>query len=98
MNFDISTIQFEERVDNERFGETVLYFIAPKSMLEGKYPEAESMEISITFPQTHLEPEYASVIFSPTKDGSDYDWDYADLSYENIKALMKLAGLQRSEC
>ena len=93
MNFDISKIQFEERVDNERFGETVLYFIAPKSMLEGKYPEAESMEISITFPQMHLEPEYASVMFSPTKDGTDYDWSRAELSYENIKALMKHADL-----
>ena len=93
MNFVISTIQFEERVDNERFGETILYFIAPKSMLEGKYPEAESMEISITFPQTHVDPEYASVMFSPTKDGTDYDWSYAELSYENIKSLMKLADL-----
>ena len=33
-------IIFEEKYDSEEYGTRTLYFIAPKEMLNGKYPEA----------------------------------------------------------
>ena len=67
-------IQFDERYDNSEFNTTTLYFIAPVDLLNGKYPEAESMEISVEFPTDRPEAEYTDVMFSPTKDRLDYDW------------------------
>lgn len=88
-------IKFDERYDD---GETTtLYFIAPKEMLLGEYPEAEHMEISIEFPTDHIEARYADVQFSPTKyfeeDDcyTDYDWFDVDMPYEEIEELIVLA-------
>ena len=94
-------IWFEERYDNEELGTTTLYFVAPKEMLNGKYPEAETMEISIELPTNNMEARYATVMFSPTKyyeEGecyTDYDWFDADMPYEDIEALIKLAEEKR---
>lgn len=90
-------ITFEERYDSAEHGTTTLYFIAPKELLDGKYPEAESMEISVEFPTNQPEAKYATVEFSPTKwdeDGecyTDYDWFEVDVPYEEIEALIDLA-------
>lgn len=90
-------IEFDEKYIDEEYGTTTLYFIAPKEMLNGKYPEAESMEISIECPIDHLEARYASVEFSPTKYDeendcyTDYEWFDVDMSYEDIEALIELA-------
>ncbi len=84
-------IQFDERYDNPEFNTTTLYFIAPVELLKGKYPEAESMEISVEFPTDKPEASYADVMFSPTKEGSDYDWFYGGMSYGEIEALIRLA-------
>lgn len=90
-------IEFDERYDDEDYRTTTLYFIAPKEMLNGKYPEAESMEISIEFPTDHIEPAYASVEFSPTmyikeeESYVDYDWYDVDLPCEEIEELINLA-------
>lgn len=92
-----SRIEFDERYDDEEYGTTTLYFIAPKEMLNGKYPEAEHSEISIEFPSNHIEARYASVQLSPTKyfeeDDcyTDYDWCDIQLSYEEIEELIALA-------
>lgn len=81
-------IVFEEKAVSEEYGTTTLYFLAPKEMLNGKYPEAEHMTISVEFPTATPEACFAKVMFSPAKDGEDYDWFDADLSYEDISELI----------
>ena len=93
---NIERIWFEERYDSKEYGTTTFYFVAPKEMLNGKYPEAETMEISIELPTNNMDARYASVMFSPTKyyeeDGYvDYDWFDAEMPYEDVEALIKLA-------
>lgn len=84
-------IIFEEGYESKEYRTTTLYFIAPKEMLNGKYPEAESMEISVEFPTEHPEANYADVMFSPTKDGEDYDWYGVNLPYDEVEALIQLS-------
>lgn len=90
-------IEFDERYDDEEEGTTTLYFTAPKEMLDGDYPEAVSMEISVELPTDDMEARYASVEFSPTRyveedDGyEDYDWYDVEMSNEDIEALIDLA-------
>lgn len=90
-------IKFDESYISEEWGTITLYFIAPKEMLNGKYPEAESMEISIECPKEYIDARYATVMFSPTKYDeeedcyTDYDWFSVNLSYEEIEKLIKLA-------
>ena len=99
----MENIRFDERYDDEYHGETTLYFIAPKEMLDnffpkGKYPDAISMEISIEVPTNNIEAENALVSISPTKkteDGyGDYDWTDVDIPLEEIEALLRKAGIQ----
>lgn len=84
-------IRFEESYECPESNTTTLYFIAPVDMLDGKYPEAESMEISVEFPTAHPEARYAEVEFSPTKDGEDYDWFDVLIPLDEIEELMALA-------
>lgn len=90
-------IKFEESYISEEYGTITLYFIAPKEMLNGKYPEAESMEISVEFPIGNIEARYGIVMFSPTKydeEGesyTDYDWFEVPLPFEEIEKLIKIA-------
>ncbi len=93
-------IKFDERCDNEEYGITTLYFIAPKEMLKEFiptefYPDAISMEISIEFPTNHIEANYANVYVSPTREDEngteDYDWHDANIPHDEIKGLIKLA-------
>lgn len=90
-------IKFENSYINEEYDTITLYFEAPKEMLDGKYPEAESMEISIECPKEYIDARYASVMFSPTRyveefeSYTDYDWFDVDMSYEEIEELIKLA-------
>ena len=90
-------IKFEESYISEEYDTITLYFIAPKEMLCGKYPEAESMEISVECPREYIEARYSTVMFSPTKydeeseSYTDYDWFDVDMSYDEIEALIKLA-------
>ena len=90
-------IKFEEKYEDEEYGTTTLYFIAPKEMLDGKYPEAEHAEISIEFPTANPEPAYAIVEMSPTKydeeseSYTDFDWFDVSLPYGEIEELMALA-------
>ena len=93
-------IKFDERHDNEDYGTTTLYFIAPKEMLKefiqtNDYPEVVSMEISIEFPTEHIEADYANVLVSPTREDEngteDYDWYDVDIPNDEIEGLIKLA-------
>ncbi len=93
-------VRFDERYDDPEFNTITLYFVAPVELLEGQYPEAESMEISVEFPTNRSEVKYARVMGSPTKNGSDYDWFDLNMSYGEIEELMELAAKdmeQRSE-
>lgn len=90
-------IKFDSRYDDEEYGTTTLYFIAPREMLCGKYSKAEFTAISIEFPSNHIEAHYASVMFSPRKYFEendcyiDYDWFDINMSYEDIETLIKIA-------
>ena len=89
-------IKFDEAWNKED-NETVLYFTAPKELLDGDYPDAVSMEISLEFPTDHAEAEYVLVSISPTAyveedDGyEDYDWQDVSMPYEDINELIELA-------
>ena len=92
-----SRIYLEEIYESEEHGTTTLYFIAPKEMLDGKYPNAEHTEICIEFPTNKPEAHYSSVRFSPSRYDeekqafTDYDWYDVEMSYEDIEALIELA-------
>ena len=91
-------IRFDERYDSEAYGTTILYFIAPKELLNDDYPEAVSAEICIEYPTERIDPAYAAVGISPTdEDGSDYDWCDFDLPYDEIEELIRLAGIDVTE-
>lgn len=89
-------VEFDERYDDGE-GTTTLYFTAPKEMLDGDYPEAVAMEISIELPTDKMEARYADVAISPTRyieeDDSyeDYDWYDVAMPYEEIEELIDLA-------
>lgn len=92
----ISQIEFEDIYICEDLGTTTLYFGAPKEMLDGEYPEAVSMEISVEFPIVCMEASAASVECSPTEydeetdSYTDYDWFDVDMSYEDIEKLFDI--------
>lgn len=89
-------IEFDEGWNKED-NETVLYFIAPKEMLVGDYPEAISAEISLEFPTDCAKADYVGAYISPTRyveedDGyEDYDWCDLSLSDAYINELIELA-------
>lgn len=93
----LNNIHFEDKYISPEYGTTTYYFIAPKEMLLGKYPEADRMTISIEVLTNHENADYATVQFSPTmydKVGKciiDYDWFDGDLSHEEIEELLALA-------
>lgn len=72
-------IVFEECYISEEYETVTGYFIISKTVLEillpNKYPEAEHGEISIEYPINNPEVGAALCMVSPTKDGSDYDWN-----------------------
>lgn len=90
-------IKFDESYISEEYGTITLYFTAPKEMLNGKYPEAESMEISVECPREYIEARYSMVMFSPTKYDeeeecyTDYDWFEVSLPFEKVEELIKIA-------
>lgn len=92
--FDISKIKLEERYESEEYDTTTLYFIAPKKLLDGKYPEATHAEISVEYPTNNPEAHAATVMLSPSQKYDDsysaYDWTDIDLPYEHIEALIRL--------
>lgn len=93
---NIKQIEFDERYDDEEYGTTTLYFVAPKELLSDKYPEAVSVEICVECPTAHIDACHAGVGFSPTKYVEeddcyvDFDWFDLDLPNEEIEALIAL--------
>lgn len=91
MDLDISKLEFEERVDSEVYGTTILYFIGPKELISYKHPEAESAEIMIEFNTNNPHGQYPEITISPTKGGRDYDWYYAYIDDPDlVKRLIEI--------
>lgn len=95
-NFDVSKVEFEEKHENDVYGTTTLYFIAPKEWLEDLFPEADYTEISVEYPIDRPEAIYATIMMSPTqvgKDGDfeDYDWFDIVMLPSEVEQLMELA-------
>ena len=92
-----SRIEFDGMYHSEEYGTITLYFIAPKEVLDDKYPEAEHAELSIEFPENIIEAKNAMVLISPTKYDEecdcyiDYEWCDFTLSYSTIEELIDLA-------
>lgn len=84
-NYDF---ELEDKYVSEEYETITLYFIGPKDMVADKYPDAESTELSVEFPINNPNCKYATVMISPTKDGSDYDWYDKDLSPYEIEELI----------
>ena len=89
-------VELEEKYVSEEYKTTILFFIGPKEMLIESYPEAESTEISIEFPTNTPHSEYATVMISPTKDGSDYDWCDKEFTDDDVEKLISY-GLEKGE-
>lgn len=98
-------IKFEEQSFSSIAGEHTLYFIAPKELLNGLYPDAESMEIAVRIPfriykskkikgsgrlHSDFDAAKAMVEFSPTKNGLDYNWYCGDLDESEINYLFDI--------
>lgn len=101
--FDISRVEFEEKLDSKEFNATTLYFIAPKEWLDGFYPEAIHSEISVEYPLGFIPDAHeVTVMMSPTRvdeDGNseDYGWFDVELAYSDIEALLSLAENDKSK-
>lgn len=96
IKFEGYEIEFEESCIDEYYESTTLYFIGPKEMVVGNYPEAESTTISIEFPINSPHSEDATVMISPTKYGSDYDWSDVYFPEDEIEKLIKY-GISKGE-
>lgn len=95
---DINRIVYDDRY--ESVDTTTLYFYGPKELLQrwvpnSDYPDAISMEISITFPGKRAEVSCVQVSVSPTRkvEGGteDYDWHDIELPGEEIEKLIRMA-------
>ena len=93
-----SQIKFEETYVNEEYDTTTYYFSADKmllaSLFPGQYPEAEEMTISIELPNGCHDAMAATVMVSPTLEGSDYDWTELGLPFNAIENLLTFADAQ----
>ena len=85
-------ITYDDMHVSEVYETTTVYFMIDKSLLEelrpGQYPDAEHGDISVEFPTSHPTANMTTVMISPTKDSTDYDWTDIDLPYEVIDELM----------
>lgn len=70
-----------------------LFFSAPKELLNGKYPEAESADINVDLTMnpkiTDIDDslKVTALAIGPVKDGSTYDWD--NVSIEELLDRLK---------
>ena len=97
LDIDISDLELEERYDSELYKTTTLFFIGPKEILNDKYPEAESTEISVEFITEDPYKLYPEIMISPTKDGEDYDWNYLYIDDPDVVNKLISIGLNLKE-
>lgn len=93
-------IRFDEMWRNEECNELVLWFIAPKELMneyipDTNYPEMVSTEIQITTPLDKIDANHAAVSISPTRISEsgqeDYDWNSIEMDKELIETLLVMA-------
>ena len=88
---ELKDIIFEDYWYNDAFDETGIYFEAPKSYLNGKYPEADGCTFLLCHAGIVWNIDNATVWFSPFEDDedrrSDYDWCYYFCDKEFKQAL-----------
>ena len=97
LDIDISDLKLEERYYSELYKTTTLFFIGPKEILNYKYPEAESTEISVEFITEDPYKLYPEIMISPTKDGEDYEWNYLYIDDPDIVNKLISIGLNQKE-
>ena len=93
----IDQIKFDEQYDNEKEETITFYFMAPVEILDGRYTDAVSAEISVECMMDGNDaflPYTGYCMASPTKeepDGSflDYDWTEIVLSNEELDLLFE---------
>lgn len=83
-------VYFEEAYTDVKFNTLTLYFVAPRDLLGEKYKDAESTEICLEMENGNFDVANVSVMFSPTKDGSDYDWFSVTIPDDIIENLIEL--------
>lgn len=97
----LDTAILEDRYISEEHDTTTLYFSLPSDVLEGKYPEAESAELSIEYPSASPYAENATIMISPTKNTgseiSDYDWQDVSLDMDIVQRLINKAEKEKTE-
>ncbi len=75
---EVKDIVFEDYWYNDFCDETEIYFEAPKSYLNGEYPEADGCTFLIRYAGIEWNIDDATVWISPFEDDeytrSDYDW------------------------
>lgn len=75
---EVKDIVFEDYWYNEFSDETEIYFEAPKSYLNGKYPVVDGCTFALIYPGIEWNIDVATVEISPFKDNKymryDYDW------------------------
>lgn len=89
-DFDVSKLTFDEAVINKNFGTIILYFTAPKEWVEKEHPKAESAEICVEMPLNRMKPDWAFVMISPTKDGTDYEWTDLDIPESAVEKMIAM--------
>lgn len=97
IDIDFDKFEIEDIAPNEAFGLTTVYFIGPKEPLSKIYPKCESTEISVEFLTEKPHGSYPCLMISPTKNGTDYNWN--DLYIEDYEAVHNLIdiGLKKLE-
>lgn len=76
---NVKDCTFDGTYDSEIDNMTVAFFVAPVELLQGRYPDAVSAEICVTFPRGDPNPGKTDVMISPTRmtpadEFEDYDW------------------------
>ena len=94
--FDVTKVVFDEKYESPEYGTETLYFIAPREWLGDQFPEAVSAGISVEYPVSHPDANYATVMMSPTAiagDGTtlEYSWYEIYLPTSEVEQLMALA-------
>lgn len=89
-NMNVGKMTYDEKFVIENTSVTY-YFMGDseiiKELYPGKYPKAESTEISIEVVDGNINT--ATVMISPTEDGEDYDWNDITLSLADIEKLLQ---------
>ena len=94
-DFDINKVRFEEAYKDQRDGATMLFFIAPKEWLNGRYPEVIHAELVLAYYVPGFQKTDYSTMMSPTRvnnngDIEDYDWFDVELRPSEVDALIDL--------